>query len=282
MPRALQIDVYEYLDYREFLKDAYADLKARKRGFSYRWFSRRCGMSSPNFLKLVIEGARNLSASAAVRFAEALGLNVEEATFFQTLVAFNQASSAAERSQQFARLGKFHKHRSVRKIDHSMFEYLSNWYYPVIRELVACKGFQEDASWIARRLRARVTPAQVRKAIEVLLKIGVVERDQEGKLRQSSSLLSTGPEARDLAVGNFHRQMIERALDAIETVERSEREISGMTLALTADGFKAFKAKIQELRAELLALSDRESDPTRIVQFNFQAFPLADVEENKS
>jgi len=43
-----------------------------------------------------------------------------------------------------------------------------------------------------------------------------------------------------------------------------------------------FKQKIQALRAELLELSAREKASTRVVQFNFQAFPLADIEDDES
>lgn len=280
MPRALTVNVYEFLDYREFLRAAYDDLKQRQRGFSYRWFARRAGMSSPNFLKLVIEGSRNLTAQSAEQFAGALGLNTRETEFFRELVAFNQAATAAEKNAHFARIASYRSHKSVKRLEHNTFEYLSHWYYPAIRELVSCHGFHEDPEWIARQLRPRITAPQARKAIAALVKLGVLERDAEGTLRQGEPLLSTGPEVRSLAVGNFHRKMMERAAASIDTIDRTKREISGVTVALSAEGFEMFKAKIHALRAELLELSAEESAPTRVVQFNFQAFPLAEAEES--
>lgn len=275
MARPLQVNVFEYLDYRAFLRDAYADLKKNQRGFSFRWFSRKAGMSSPNFLKLVIEGKRNLTVGSAEQFARALALTSQEADFFRELVAFNQATVAAEKNQAYERLAGFRAHRAVRRLERDAFEYLSHWYYPAIRELVSCAGFREDYDWIGRRLKPRVPAAQVKRAIDVLLQLGVLERDGAGRLRQGEPLLSTGPEVRSLAVGNFHRQMMERAADSIDTVAREEREISGVTVPLSSRGFEMFKKKIQELRAELLELSAHESAPDRVVQFNFQAFPLA-------
>jgi len=52
--------VYAYLDYRAFLRDYYAERKAASRAFSYRAFSKRAGVSAPNYLKLVIDGKRSL------------------------------------------------------------------------------------------------------------------------------------------------------------------------------------------------------------------------------
>ena len=113
-------------------------------------------MSSPNFLKLVIDGKRNLTPNSAERFAVALGLNEQESSFFQELVGFNQASTASQKNLHYQRIGKFRKHRAITKLERNTFEYLSHWYYPVIRELVACKGFQEDPEWIAKRLKPTV------------------------------------------------------------------------------------------------------------------------------
>lgn len=282
MPRPLRVNVFEFMNYREFLRAAYVDLKENQRGFSYRWFSRRAGMSSPNFLKLVIEGQRNLGPESTEQFADALGLGTQECSFFRELVAFNQAKTPAEKNLHFGNIGQFRKHRAVKKLERNTFEYLSHWYYPAIRELVSCKGFREDHKWIAARLRPRVTQAQVRKAIDVLLKIGVLVRDESsGELSQSDPLLSTGPEIQSLAVRNFHRQMIERGSAAIETFDISEREVSGTTVPLSQRGFQILKERIHALRAELLELSAEDEDPTRVVQFNFQAFPLAISEETQ-
>jgi len=279
--RALQVDVFRYFEYRAFLRDAYRNLKERQPGFSFRWFARRAGMTSPNFLKLVIDGKRNLTASSTERFATALELTSSETAFFRELVGFGQARSAAEKNRHFERIGAYYQHRAVCALQRHQFEYLSRWWYPAIRELVACQGFVEDESWIAGRLVPPITPAQARQALDLLLELGVVERAPEGRLRQRKPMLSTGAEVRSLAVGNFHRQMMERAAASIDEVDRELRDISGVTVALSPEAFQVIKQKIVELRSELLALSAADSRPTRVVQVNFQLFPLATSTESE-
>jgi uncharacterized protein (TIGR02147 family) len=273
--RALQVDIFAYFGYRAFLRDAYADLKQRQAGFSYRWFARRAGMTSPNFLKLVIDGKRNLSATSAERFATALELSSTETAFFRELVGFGQARTATEKNRHFERIGAYRQHRAVCALERHQFEYLSHWWYPAIRELVACEGFVENAEWIAGRLVPAITPAQARQALDLLHALGFVDRDERGRLRQRTPMLSTGPEVRSLAVGNFHRQMMERAAASIDLVDRDLRDISGVTIAVSPEAFQRVKQKIVELRAELLALSAADDRPTRVVQVNFQLFPLA-------
>lgn len=279
MARALSIDVFSYLSYRSFLRDAYTDLKTRQRGFSYRWFSKRAGLSSPNFLKLVMDGKRNLSPRGAEAFATALGLVGREASFFRELVDFEQAETAADKNRAWDRLSSYQGHRQVHGLERHQFEYLSKWWHPAIREMVAIPGFREDPEWIARQLRPAISAAQARSALDLLIALGFVVRNDDGSLRQVEQLISTGPEVRSLAAGNFHRQMLTRAAESIELIERTERDISSITVALSRKSFQVIKERINQLRSELMDLAAREGNPDRVIQVNFQAFPLAIIEE---
>jgi transcriptional regulator with XRE-family HTH domain len=106
-----EIDVFAYSDYRAFLRDYYRARKATGRGFSYRSFSRRAGLKSPNYLKLIVDGARNLSPDMAERFAEACGLADDKQRYFVQLVALCQAASSADRSRYRARLVRVERFR---------------------------------------------------------------------------------------------------------------------------------------------------------------------------
>src|SRR5688500_12914713 len=104
---AARFDVYAHFDYRSLLRSFYEHKKARSRGFSYRSFARRAGLSSPNLLKRVIDGERNLTPEMAERFARACGFEGEEASYFRELVAFNEAKTEAERSARYRTLSAF-------------------------------------------------------------------------------------------------------------------------------------------------------------------------------
>jgi uncharacterized protein (TIGR02147 family) len=60
MDRPLDVEVFDYRDYRAYLRDVYQSRKSSEYGFSYRAFAKRAGLSAPNYLKLVAEGQRNL------------------------------------------------------------------------------------------------------------------------------------------------------------------------------------------------------------------------------
>ena len=268
-------DIFDFLDYRSYLQAYYVAAKEHNAVFSYRWFSRKAGYSSPNFLKLVIDGERNISPDSIDRFAAVLGLKASEKRFFADLVAFNQAENDKDRNTAFERVAASRRFKAARKLDHTYFQYLSNWYYPAIREMVARADFREDPEWIGRQLVPPVQPALVATALQLLLELGLVERVDDGRLTRGNPSISTGHEVRSLAIGNFHRQMMSRAAESIEAVARERRDISALTVCIPLDRVGELKERIQGFRELLLDLCDGSESPDAVYQINIQLFPLS-------
>ncbi len=274
MPRGAELDVFQYLDYRAYLRDWYHAHNEGGRSLSFRAFARRAGLKSPNYLKLVMDGERNLTPQTAERFTRGLGLEGDGASYFVDLVAFNQASSSSERNKQYARLTSFRGYRKAHKIELAHAAYHSAWYMPAIREMAASPSVAGDPDWIAERLVPPITRMEALRAIETLIALGLLVRDDDGRLRQVDALVSTGPEIQGLHIANYHRAMMERAAASIDLVPPEERDISSLTLCMGEDGLRRIKARVQRFRRELLELSELDDDPVQVVQINFQLFPL--------
>jgi uncharacterized protein (TIGR02147 family) len=171
-------------------------------------------------------------------------------------------------------LRRFRRYREVHRLDKAQSDYHSQWYMPVIRELVARSDFREDPKWIARELSPRISPAEARAAIEVLLELGLLERDAEGKLAQAQLLVQTPEGPLSHHVASFHRAMMDRAKEALDDVPREEREIASLTLRLSEEGLAELKQRLERMREELLQIFESDSRAKRVVQVNFQMFPL--------
>lgn len=273
-------DIFGYLDYRAYLRDFYDIAKENSRVYSFRYLARRAGFSSPNFIKLVMDGKRNLGDTSIEPVARALDLDDDESSFFYSLVIFDQATNAEQKNEAFEQISASRRFRSARRIDHDMFEYLSHWYYPAIRELSARPDFEEDPAWISARLHPKVPVAQVKRALELLFELELLKRDEEGISRGQPSL-TTGHEVGSLAIGNFHRQMMKRAADSIESTPRTERDISGLTVCVSEALIPTIKQRIHQFRESLLELCDSDESPEVVYQINFQLFPLTHKESGE-
>jgi uncharacterized protein (TIGR02147 family) len=272
-------DIFTYLDHRAYLGDFYQAAKAHSSVYSFRYFARRAGYSSPNFLKRVMDGERNLTAESAQRVARALDLDAEEERFFCALVAFNQAEGVEERNEAFAVIAAHRGFQQARRLDLGLFDYLSRWYYPAVREMVDHPGFVEDAGWIAARLLPPIQPAQARECLDALLALGLLARDAQGRLQKQEPCLATGHEVRALAVGNYHRQMLQRAADAITLAAPRRRHLNAVTLSVRADQIAEVKARINALIEQVALLGDQTEGPEQVYQLNVQFFPLTNPEE---
>ena len=266
------VDVFRFRDYREFLAAFYAHAKAA--GSSYRGFARAAGLGAPNYLKLVIDGKRNLSKEMAGRFASACRLNAESTEYFELLVAFNQADNDAERNVLHERLSRFARFRSAQRLDVAQHEYHSSWFIPVVRELVSCPGFVEDAAWIAAQLEPAISEQEALHALDVLERLGLLERGENGQLLQASRAVTTGQQASGLHIRNYHAEVLQRAIRAMHEIPAEERYISALTLSSSAATWAEVMRRVIAFRQELVALCDADPAPSRVVQLNLQLFPL--------
>ena len=254
----------------------YHYLKATRSGFSYRVFARLAGLQSFNYLKLVIDGDRNLSNKMIPLFIKGLQLNKQEADFFAHLVNFNQAPTAEEKNQHLQKILRVKKFREVKEIDVDQYEYFAHWYYSAVRELVSLPGFQEDPQWISEALHGAISPAQSQEAVDRLLRLGLLTRLPTGKLQIQEQTIASAPEIQSLALFRFHEEMIGKALNALREQEAHERDISSITLALSEDEIKQMKKMVLQFRRKLLAqFEGRRPSGCRVYQMNVQLFPIS-------
>lgn len=264
------------MDYRAFLRDYY--LEGKKRGLSYRSISKRAGVKSSNYFKLVIDHKRNLTDTTALRFGEAVNLEGNELDFFCDLVRFNQAKTASARAAAYERLNGFRIYRKVRKLESAQWDYHSKWYLPAIRELATRSDFRAEAPWIAGRLCPSIKISEARHALTVLFTLGLLEKQEDGLVRVLDNLVSTGPETSNVHVVNYHHAMIDHARSSLDRFTGKDRDISGLTLCLGENSIKVLKDRVSRFRRELLEMSELERDPKRVFQINFQVFPLSSID----
>lgn len=274
MRRPSPINVFEYTDYRAFLRDWYETAKKSGGTLSYRAFAQRAGLKSINFFKFVMEGARNLTEDSIVKFATALKLNKQEQEFFRGLVLYNQAKTPEEKNARYELLLRSRKYSQLKPIDRDQYEYYSTWYHPAVRELAASKEWDGTPGWIAKKLSPAITETQAERSISLLERLGFIEKTDDRRWKQSSTILSTGLELQSHVVHEYHKRILDLAKEVMDEVPPAQRDVSTMTLGIVRERLPQLKKKIQEFRQEILKLVSGDSEPQDVVQLNIQLFPL--------
>lgn len=273
------ISVFDYFDYRAFLKDKFEEAKARNSRYSIRLFNRLAGARSTSFLKNVLESKRNLADDGIFKMARGFRLNEAETRFFSALVKFNQAVRHDERDHYFQEMGRHRRFIQAKLLEASHYNLYSHWYYSAILEAIRTKtaGRKKDVKWLGARLVPKVDSRSLRKALHDLKKIGLLEDDKKEGLKRRESMVTTPDSVRSLGVSNFHIAMSGLAAQAVARETGREREFSALTIALSPNGFERAKKAVREFRKALHSLLEQEDvEPrTLVAQINLQLFKLA-------
>jgi uncharacterized protein (TIGR02147 family) len=269
------LNIFSYLDYREYLEDFYKQKKAENRVFSYQLFANSAGFKSKSFIKLVIDGKKNLTPESAVKLNNVLKLNEKSFSYFNDLIAFSQCRSIQERNYHFEKLMQYNKRSVGRTMLIQQHKLYSKWYYGVIRELAAAVDFHDDFELLGKLLKPAISARKARDAVKTLLRLGLIHK-HEGRYVQTDAVITTGDEVRSLAVANFHTRNCVLAANAIDTVESSARDISCLVLGLSDSGFQQIKDEISTFRKKLLTIAENEKSFSRVYHINFQAIPVSE------
>ncbi len=276
------LTLFDYQQYREFLKDYYLDQKKRKTGLTYARFSEIAGLNSPNYLKLVMDGEKNLTSENIVRFAKALKFSDHESDYFEALVHFNQAKKSLEREYYQERMNRLKKRvrggLSERTLEEYEFESISNWLHHAIMVLTNVKGFRESPAWIKERLFNLASDQEIVSVLERLQQLGLLIRNEEGKLVQSQRQVRTKPELRRLSVRIFYEGRLSRAIQSLKLTEPEERELGAYLVGISPKQIPELKKRVREFMKSLNEWALENSSPHQVYALTFCGFPLTSIE----
>jgi uncharacterized protein (TIGR02147 family) len=272
-------DVFQYSDYRRFLADFYACQKQRQPSFSYESFSRKAGFRNRGFLFNVIAGRKNLSAASVGKLASHVTRTAGEADYFANLVAFNQTQDLESQNLHFERMSAIKSNKAgaaqVRELRRDQYLFYSRWYYAAVRSLLEMHRFKGDWRWLARKLQPPISAREARAAVGALVRLGLVQRTPGGAYRALDKVVRPGPEVQRLAIRNFHLQVAQLAQQAVRRVPVTRRNVTGLTLGISAATYERICQETQRFQAKLLALAEADREADEVYQYNFQFFPLS-------
>jgi uncharacterized protein (TIGR02147 family) len=272
--------IFDYQDYRKFLADYYEEHKANSPRFSYQNFSRRAGFLSKSFVFNVINGRKNLSRASVVKLCDAMGLSKSSAAYFENLVYFCQAKNFPERNFYYekltATLPSVSAPGSAGQLRKDQFEFYSTWYHAVVRSLIDLfPRLSRDHTAIARMVNPPITPKQAKKSLELLLRLGLISKRKDRTFAVVDKRLTTGEEVRSLAVQRFHIDTAQLAQQAIRNLPQKDRNVSGLTLGISAEAYGKVRELIYECQKKIMDVADKDEKADRVYQVNFHLFPVS-------
>jgi uncharacterized protein (TIGR02147 family) len=270
------INIYNYTDYRAYLRDYFKEQKAKKRSFGHEYFTTRAGIKSSGFILHVMKGERNLTRPVMLGIARAMGLNAAQTAYFEDLVSFDQAKLQSDKEYYLDRLAS--KRKSVRweALDDRQYEFYAAWYHSVIRELVTLVRDNCGPHALARLLMPPVTPKQVKESLALQEELGILKKKKGGRYLQARPFVSGGGPVRKTAVVKFQKEMLEHAKGAWDRSKADEATMHTATLCMSNALMKTIKQEIREFKEHLMEIVGKEKrSPERVFHLNINLFPVS-------
>lgn len=282
MPRSKStIRIFDYTDYRYYLGDYYKEQKERNSYFSYRYFANKAGIRSIGLYKDVVDGKQSLSRRAIARFSEAIGHSKRETEYFEAMAFFTDAETIEERKFYFERMMACHESKAL-VIKESQYEYYTQWYYSAVRALLSFYSFDGiDFSSLANFLSPPISTGQAKKTIEVLERLGMIRRKENGFFEPCDQIITTGQisnnrQVQTMSVINFQKNLLSLAAEAYDRYSQRQIDMSTVTLSISKRTRFLIKEEAAVFRKKVLSLAERDKHPDCLYQLNCQFFPLTD------
>lgn len=241
-----KISIFNFESYRDFLIAVGMPdgLYSHTSNNLLSW-ANRLGYKSPSSLSMVLKGQRFPSFDMINALSKDLDLNYREREYFELLIQLEKAKNKGrDTSKILEKIKNIPIPSDTFTMSLKEFSSISEWYYFVIKQLIDTPDFRNDDIWIYKKLRKKVQINQIRQAINDMLDMKIISRDENDKLTVVRQGLITTNDVPSQAIKKHHFGMINRAIEAIEEQNVNRRQISSMTLKINKSTMTEAKQSI--------------------------------------
>lgn len=270
-----QICVFLFQSYQDFIA-AYIDEKIRQRGLSFRYFSKKAQVSSPNFFQQIIGRKRFLTIQSAVKIARAFDLQSNEKDYFVELVKLERAKSLAEQTACLESLTRLARLGLAITTDKQTFH--SSWLHSVVWELASIRNFVCTPQNMHKRLGHVATLEELQTSLNYLVAEGLLKAtDKPNQYRQENVNLSSKDDLQSLYIRHKHQKFLELAGNSLN-LPIHEREFQGLTIAVGEHRLLEAKKRIREFMRSLSAELSNDNAASEVIRLQICCYPLTKKE----
>ena len=240
--------------FRLLLQNTLVERIRKNPRYSLRAFAKSLEMNQGT-LSQILNGTRKLTLQTRQKIAERLGL-VEERFDFGRSVDVDQTE--------------------YRQIAVDQLNMISNWHHDALLELLKIKHLSNQPRKMAQSLGISVV--EVNAALDRLERLGLIEKKAGRWIShaQDSTLANLGAAESTHAQKSLQKQLLEKALVAIDDVPKAQRNNSSLTVAIDQKDLPKAQALIKEFRRNLnrLLKKENEADIDAVYQLAIAFYPL--------
>lgn len=271
--------IFEYFDYRQYLKEYFDEQKKLHRFFSYRYLGNKVKIDSSALLR-ISQGSLHLSTKKISKIIEFLKLENNEAKYFENLVYFCRAKTETERKMFFEKLLDLTESLASIIVRRN-YKFFTKWQYSAVWSTLNFFQLKDNYQELADFIIPKLTIEEVKESIELLESMNLIELDNKGFYHTTSQNLTTGKEWSSMAIEAYQQEMLALSTNAIKNINRELSDFSTLTINYQSEMFPELKDIIKSFRQSITKLTNSVEGSDQVMQLNIQLFPVSEVNHEK-
>jgi len=263
--------IQNYNDYRSYLRYRLTEKIRENPQYSLRAFSKQLALA-PGFVSDILNGRKNISIQSISKIVEGLKLNATEATYFNLLVQLESATTQESKLKITKTLESLYATRKSVCLNLDHFRIISDWYHVAILEMATSTDFVLNAVSISKNFEISKLEAQA--ALDRLLRLDLLELDLSGRYKKTNSSLLAQSEGPNEGLRRFHRQMLQKAIECLETQSNKEKFVGSETVAFDANMLPQVRDALEECFTKIVNIAKKSNKKNSIYHLGIQFFKI--------
>ncbi len=269
-------EIYEFDDYRDFLRSHYEERKEKESFYSYRYICMKVGFKS-SFLARLFKKQTHLGLDKIPAFADLMKLSEKEKFYFEELVRFGRAKNEDDIEKSRQQLNRL-KGISFTTIQSDEEDFFAQCHHMSMRSLLGIGSFTpKEVMKLGTMFIPPLSAPQVEESISLLTRLGMVICDESGHYQVTDRYISTQKKWSAKAIGEYQYKNIDLSKEALLQLSKEERDISTVTFTINKKRLPELREKLQTFREDMFRFSEECIEDDQVMHLNLQLFPTARI-----
>lgn len=266
------IDIYKFTHFRKYLDEYQAARSKVEPSFSRTEICNLLGLpKTRSYFADVLRG-KKVSPRMVAKFIEVLGLDKKEAKYFETMVKVDQAKTDALRKAAMEELLQQHPNpENILNTD--AYEYYNHWHNSALFAILDAMDVGDDLTPVQKRIFPKVTLGKLKDSLELLQRLGLARKNEEGYWKPTQESISSGPYNNADLIKQYQLQCFELSKQALITPPKAPTIMSTLTFSISSNAYKELEEAVQEFKAKARRIISQDKEKADgVYQLNLHMF----------
>ena len=270
------INIYDFIDYREFLSSYIEQMQEVKSSWSLNAFANLLGAKNGSTIFKILNGERNLGNELTKKICNYFNFPPEQEEYFRDLIKLDQFSKSSTIYKLVKRgLKSKLEDTKVRNVEMNRDSSNSSIWYYILRVLIENKILDPETYKLKEELYV-CPPSNIQQIVADLKREKLLIK-KDGKLILSDEHLETLTSTTPGSLCRTHINMLEFTIETFKNIDFNKENLysSNYTVSLTEEDYKELRNELAEtIRVFVNECSGEIKSQKKVYQLQFQLYPL--------